>query len=144
MAILPRTQIKINPIDISEKQAVGVRLPFGKRQIFVNDYTTKDHAKSKLTNLLLTTPGERLHLPFFGVGLKAFLFEQITEELQQNLKSKINTQVSTYVPEVEIINLKLRDENHTVYLTVNYRVLSNSEDDSITLGFTNTNFENQL
>jgi phage baseplate assembly protein W len=144
MAIILRNNIKINPVDISERQVVGIRLPFGKRQIFVNDYTTKDHAKSKLTNLLLTVPGERLNLPFFGVGLKQFLFEQITEETSENLKSVINNQVSRYIPEIEVSNIRLKDKDQVLHLTINYKVLSNSENDSITLSFTNTNFENQL
>lgn len=142
MAIVLRNNIKINPVDLTDKQVVGVRLPFGKSHIFVNDYTTKDHAKSKLTNLLLTVPGERLNLPFFGVGLKRFLFEQITEDTEENLKTTINSQVSRYIPEIEIVNLRLRDQDKTLFLTVNYKVLSNDEDDSVTLSFTNTNFEN--
>ena len=76
MAIRPRKPIIIDPIDITEKVAVGVRLPFNKKRVFTLDYTTKDHARSKLTNVLITSPGERLNLPLFGVGLKNRLFEQ--------------------------------------------------------------------
>lgn len=143
MAIRLRPIIKINPVDIDEKQAIGVRLPFGKRSLFVLDYTTKEHAKSKLTNLLLTSPGERLNLPFFGIGLKNQLFEQITQGLEDNLKSIINTQVSTYVPEITIKNITVKDKGDIIYLTINYKVIANSEDDSVTLSFTNNNFENQ-
>ena len=67
MAIQLRNPIKINPVDVQDKSAVGVRLPFGnKKSIFTLDYTTRDHAKSKLTNLLLTSPGERINQPLFG------------------------------------------------------------------------------
>lgn len=143
MAIKLRPIIKINPVDIDEKQAVGVRLPFGRKSLFTLDYTTKEHAKSKLTNLLLTSPGERLNLPFFGIGLRNQLFEQITTGLEDNLKSIINTQVSTYVPEVDIKNITVKDKGDIIYLTINYKVIANSEDDSVTLSFTNNNFENQ-
>ena len=75
MAIKLRKPIKIDPVDIDEKVAVGIRLPFNRRKIFDLDYTTKDHAKSKLINVLLTSPGERLHHPNFGAGLKNRLFQ---------------------------------------------------------------------
>ena len=69
MAIKLRKPIKIDPVDVFEKTAVGIRLPFNKKRVFTLDYTTKDHAKSKLTNLLLTSPGERINQPFFGLSL---------------------------------------------------------------------------
>ena len=52
MAIKLRKPIKIDPIDLDEKVAVGIRLPFNKKKIFDLDYTTKDHARSKLINVL--------------------------------------------------------------------------------------------
>ena len=70
MAIKLRKPIKINPIDVAEKVAVGVRLPFNRKRVFTLDYTTKDHARSKLINVLITSPGERLNQPLFGAGLK--------------------------------------------------------------------------
>lgn len=143
MAIKLRPTIQINPVDIDEKQAVGVRLPFGVKNPFVLEYTTKEHAKSKLINLLLTSPGERLRLPFFGIGLRNQLFSQIAPELQDNIKSIIDNQVQTYVPEVNVQNIKLKEEGHIIYLTINYKVVANSEDDNVTLSFTNVNFENK-
>ena len=79
MAIKLRKPIKIDPIDLDEKVAVGIRLPFNKKKVFDLDYTTKDHARSKLINVLLTSPGERLNQPLFGAGLKNRLFQQQTE-----------------------------------------------------------------
>ena len=59
MAIRPRKPIKINPVDVSEKVAVGIRLPFNRKRVFTLDYSTKEHARSKLINVLITSPGER-------------------------------------------------------------------------------------
>ena len=58
MAIQLRKPIKIDPIDVTEKTAVGVRLPFNRKRVFTLDYTTKEHARSKLINVLITSPGE--------------------------------------------------------------------------------------
>ena len=143
MAIKLRKPIKITPIDVAEKTAVGIRLPFNKKKVFTLDYTTRDHAKSKLTNVLLTSPGERLNQPLFGVGLKNRLFEQQTEIAGDNLRSIVTPQIEQYVPEIEIKNITLKDggiAGHKLFVTVNYSLLNNDEEDSVTLSFTNENF----
>ena len=148
MAIKLRKPIKITPIDVVEKTAVGIRLPFNKKKTFTLDYTTRDHAKSKLTNVLLTSPGERLNQPLFGVGLKNRLFEQQTElsEKSADLKSIITPQVQQYIPEIEIKNISLKDggiAGHKLFVTVNYSLINNDEKDSVTLSFTNENFNDK-
>ena len=145
MGIKLQKPIKIAPIDVAENTAVGVRLPFNKKRVFTLDYTTKDHAKSKLTNVLLTSPGERLNQPLFGVGLKSRLYEQQTEIAGDDLRSIVNPQVEQYVPEIEIKNIFLKDggiAGHKLFVTVNYSLVNNDEEDSVTLSFTNENFNN--
>ena len=145
MAIQIRNPIKINPVDVQDKSAVGIRLPFGiKKSIFTLDYTTRDHAKSKLTNLLLTSPGERINQPLFGAGLKNRLFEQQTEIAEGDLRNYITPQIRQYVPEIEINNVTLDRggiQGHQLFVTVNYSLVNNDEEDSVTLSFTDTNFE---
>ena len=142
MAIKPRKPIRIDPVDVSEKVAIGVRFPFNKKRVFTLDYTTKDHAKSKLMNVLVTSPGERLNQPQFGAGLKNRLFEQQTEIAGDNLRNYVTPQVERYVPEIEIKNISLRDggmQGHKLFVTVNYSLVNNDEEDSVTLSFTNEN-----
>ena len=144
MAIRLSKPIKIDPVDIAEKTAVGVRLPFNKKRVFTLDYTTKDHAKSKLLNVLLTSPGERINQPLFGAGLKNRLFEQQTEVSGENLRNYVIPQVKQFVPEIEIKNITLKDgglQGHKLFVTVNYSLVNNSEEDSVTLSFTNNDFE---
>lgn len=147
MAIKLRKPIKIEPVDLDDKVAVGVKLPFNRKKIFDLDYTTKDHAKSKLINVLLTSPGERLHHPNFGAGLKNRLFQQNTPIAGDELRAIVTPQVEQYVPEITIKNISLRDgglQGHILYVTVNYSVNNNSEDDSVSLSFTNDNFNNDV
>ena len=144
MAIKLRKNITIDPIDVSERSAVGIRLPFNKKNVFTSDYTTKEHAKSKLINVLLTSPGERLNKPFFGAGLKNRLFEQQSEISGDNLRGVIIPQVEQYVPEIEVKNITLKDggiAGDQLFVTINYETLNNSEEDSVTLSFTNNDFE---
>jgi len=143
MAIKFRKPIKIDPIDVAEKAAVGVRLPFNRKRVFTLDYTTKEHARSKLINVLITSPGERLNQPLFGAGLKNRLFEQQTEIAGDGLRNYVNPQVERYVPEIEIKNIFLKDgglQGHKLFVTVNYSLINNDEEDSVTLSFTNENF----
>ena len=145
MAIKLRKPIRIDPIDVSEKSAVGIRLPFNKKTIFDLDYTTKDHARSKLINVLLTSPGERLNQPLFGAGLKNRLFQQNTPIAGDELRSIVTPQVEQFVPEIKIKNIALRDgglQGHILFVTVNYSLVNNDEEDSVSLSFTNDNFEN--
>ena len=150
MAIKVRKPITINPVDLNEKVAVGIRLPFNKRSIFNLDYTTKNHAKSKLINVLLTSPGERVNQPLFGAGLKNRLFQHNTPIAGEELRAIVNPQVERYVPEIRIRNISLRDgdglkdptQGHILYVTVNYSLVNNDEEDSVSLSFTNDNFEN--
>jgi len=140
MAIKLRKPITIDPVDIDEKVAVGIRLPFNRKKIFNLDYTTKLHAKSKLINVLLTSPGERLHHPNFGVGLKNRLFQQNTPIAEEELRAIVTPQVEQYIPEITIKNITFKDENiqgHTLYITVNYSLNNNEEEDSVALSFTN-------
>ena len=136
MAIQLRNPIKINPVDVQDKSAVGVRLPFGsKRSIFTLDYTTRDHAKSKLTNLLLTSPGERINQPNFGVGVKNLLFEN---NIDLNfLKNQIQTQVSQFLGNIEITEIQTgsSDDQHTIFISITYKSLLDNEEDSIQLNF---------
>ena len=145
MAIKPRKPLRIDPVDVAEKTAVGVHLPFNKKRVFTLDYTTKDHARSKLVNVLLTSPGERLNQPLFGAGLKNRLFEQQTEIAGNDLRSIVTPQIEQYVPEIEIKNIFLKDggtAGHKLFVTVNYSLVNNDEEDSVTLSFTNENFNN--
>ncbi len=137
MAIRVRNPIRIAPIDTTDKVAVGVKLPFNTKKIFDSDYTTKDHAKSKLINLLLTIPGERINNPLFGVGLAQRLFEQ--EVSGDELRAATARQTAMFVPEVEIVNFTIKQTEHKVDVTCNYKLKLNNEDDSVTLSFANTN-----
>lgn len=55
-----------------------------------------ENAKQNLKNLILTNPGERID-PDYGVGLKRFIFENITEDTLDNIKNKINSQIKRYL-----------------------------------------------
>jgi phage baseplate assembly protein W len=131
----PRQTVKIKTIDLQPKKALGVRLPFASSgSPFILNYTTMDQVKSNLINLLLTNPGERFNEPLFGVGIYDQLFKQKVNA--ETLRNKINRQTELFVPEVEVVNIKIAQNDHDVTIEIVYRLLANNAMDAITLNLT--------
>ena len=63
-----------------------------------------------LKMLILTTQGERIMHPDFGVGARNFLFDTKAETFQ-SLKSTIISQVRQFIPFVKIISIGSFDVN---------------------------------
>ena len=66
---------------------------------------TTEAMTQNLKMLLLTNPGERMMDPFFGVGIRKFLFEQGTSVVYGKLSSKIYEQAARYLPQINIKNI---------------------------------------
>ena len=142
MAILERRNININPIDLpqNDKVAVGVIFPFNGEAVFKSSYTTKEQVKSNLINLLLTSPGERLLNPNFGVGIRDLLFEQVIDK--ETVIIKITDGAQLYIPQIEIIDVFIKREDpnttpelHTVRMSIHYQLLIDSSADAIEINF---------
>ena len=128
----PRETIEIKPIDLQPKKALGVRIPFASvGSPFILNYTTMDQVKSNLINVILTNPGERFNEPIFGVGIYDQLFKQ--EVNSETLKSRIQRQTELFVPEVEVENLDITQNEHTATIKVIYRLLANNAMDAVTI-----------
>jgi len=75
--------------------------------------------------LLLTSPGERVMDPNFGVGVKNYLFSMYSENVPAQLRSKIMEQVNIYLPVVSITSIDFRTTNpdtSTLGLVITYRI----------------------
>ena len=126
---------RINPLDLNKNVTIGVAFPLDQKNMFNGTETAAEQIKANLINLLLTQPGERIFLPKYGVGLKYLLFEQqINLEV---LEEKIRTQVTRYIPQIEITELStgLSEDQHTVFINISYRFFTDNNTDSIQLNF---------
>ena len=67
--------------------------------------------------LVLTTPGERIMDPAFGVGLRNYLFEPNEPATYEAIANKINQQVGIYLPYISIdnINFTLPENNPDLF-----------------------------
>ena len=81
--------------------------------------------KQNLKMIILTSPGERVMKPKFGVGIKTFLFENFGIDTKARIESKIREQVRIYLPAVQIreINFGLTDpDNNHLGLQIRYSI----------------------
>jgi len=89
----------------------------------------RESIKQNFKNLLLTVPGERIMDIRFGVGLPMFLFEQHSADLKSVITSRINKQVSLYMPFVIVNEIIFRDaeqgfsmDANSLGITINYSI----------------------
>ncbi len=60
-------------------------------------------------NLLMTNPGEWPMRPEIGVGLKTYLFSSFGGSRISELQSRINDQLSKFLPSIQLLKLELLD-----------------------------------
>ena len=127
----------INPIDLNPNLAVGVNLPFSGPSVFTSNYLTSDAIKNNLINYFLTNPGERPLNPTFGGGLRAFIFQQITENSLDGLKENVSLKLETYFPNVIINSLDVlkRDDENSVVVQLKYSIANSNINDNLTFQF---------
>jgi phage baseplate assembly protein W len=136
---LPQT-VRVNPLDLQGNIAIGVSLPFnGPAGPFNSTYSTQVQTKSNLLNLLLTNKGERVMNPEFGCDLGKVLFEGITDNTKELIINLINTNVSIFVPEVQLMDVIVEDapqyNNNSISITVKYRMRISQNPDQVTVQF---------
>lgn len=127
----------INPLDQQPSTAVGVTLPFTGRAVFNQSYTTQEAIKTNIINFFLTGVGERYMNPTFGTRLRNLLFEQIEQEVIEDLKDTIREDVALYFPTVDIRNLSLvaYPDYNTVSFKMNYAVENTNIEDEVVINF---------
>ena len=67
--------------------------------------TYDEMIKQNFKNLVLTSPGERVMDPEFGVGIRQFLFEQKINSTYDDIEDRIFKQASIYLPFIEITDI---------------------------------------
>ena len=117
-----------HPLDINQRVAVGVAVPFSSPSVFIQTFTTLDQIKSNIINYILTNTGERVLNPTFGANLRAQLFENITEDNLSALEIKLINDIRKYFPSVRIDQLTLSPiyEENAIQLVMIYSVLNNA------------------
>ena len=81
--------------------------------------TYAEAVKQNFKMLLLTSPGERIMDPDFGVGLRNYLFEFNNLDNFSSVSSKVYEQTSTYLPFIEIVDIEMVTQEEDPRLDAN-------------------------
>jgi len=128
---------QISPIDFDKSAAVGINIPFSEKGVFQSNYTTAAATKNNLINYFLTNPGERPLNPNFGAGLRAFIFQQITEDNLDFLNEEISGNLTLFFPNINIDSLTIgkKEDENIINVSLNYSIDNTGISDNINLDF---------
>jgi len=120
-------------------ESIGPKLPLqiNKKNGFLVIDNYADEVKQNLRIILLTNPGERLFDRSFGVGLRNFLFENVSlPATRQTIKTTISSQIDKYLPIVRLNKVEvLTDQTieNLLYVSLEYSIPALNLNDQLTL-----------
>ena len=101
--------------DKDTRVSVGIDFPFARIPnqdgYFATTKTTIESVKNNIRLLLQTQKGERMFQPNLGMGIRRFLFEQITEDTQVQIENDIVDTFATWLPFVELREIDIDTSN---------------------------------
>lgn len=77
----------------------------GTDDLFEMNDSLKKQVNFYLRNILLTSPGENISDPDYGVGLRRFLFESFEDGSVDALSARISTQIKRYITFVNVTRI---------------------------------------
>jgi phage baseplate assembly protein W len=128
---------QINPLDLQPSVGIGVGLPFTSGEVFTTTYTTQDAIKSNLINYFLTGKSERFFNPDLGAGLRAVLFDQMTQESRDQVEYIVQTGLSTWFPNVIVnqITTEVSPDTNLFTLFLRYSIANTNIQDELLINF---------
>ena len=108
--------------DLDPDVKIGISLPMDHTDgsgFFPGTSTTLTQTSSNIRNLLLTNKGERVGQPEFGCGLLNVLFEPMSDDLLEDVRTEIEDSIAFWLPHVTINNIGVdRDETEPQQLNI--------------------------
>ena len=86
---------------------ISPKLPLtrDKQDGYALNKTVLDSIKQNVKMLVLTSPGERVMDPSFGVGIRRYLFENANGNTYGEIRSGIINQLNKYMPFVKVLDI---------------------------------------
>lgn len=104
-------------------KAINIDYPIdrGNGGFFKQTYDTLSAVRSKILILLKTEKNERIFNPSFGLNLKKYLFDNISQEfIVDSIRDDIYSSLEKYVPEAKIDNLEIDVDENTININVTF------------------------
>ena len=119
---------------------IGIDLPIRRGGLsdgfFATTSTTIEAVKNNIRNLLNTEKGERFFQPNLGIGLRKFLFQNITDESTLSIQNEILDVLDFWLPFVEVRDIQINStlNNDAIDVnTLNIDIIFNIKQDPNTL-----------
>tara|TARA_B100000035_G_scaffold312534_1_gene324222 strand:+ start:2773 stop:3168 length:396 start_codon:yes stop_codon:yes gene_type:complete len=128
---------------------IGPKLPlqFDNTDGYRLTKTINEQVRQNLKSLVLTAPGERVMDPNFGVGIRNYLFLQVSEGVVGKIRSEIKRQVKRYMPFLQIIDVEINSPDGTQFtddnmlgVNIKYKFLPTDDLDTLTINLAQTNY----
>jgi|7_EtaG_2_1085326.scaffolds.fasta_scaffold23997_2 phage baseplate assembly protein W len=105
-------------------------ITYDQQDGFKLNKTFEQVSMQNLKMLVLTSPGERIMYPKFGVGVTRSLFENDSQPLRDNIGEKIREQAATYMPYIRIEGVLFSDidnpqKEHELSMRIDFSISSN-------------------
>lgn len=134
---------------MSKRQGISPKVPLVYDEVDGPYRLNKDIlsvVRQNFKNLVLTSPGERIMEPEFGVGLHNFLFENLAGDTMSQIVAKIKEQAGIFIPSINIVAVDFitHDEDgslgiNTVQIAITYNILPINTQDQLQITTTMTN-----
>lgn len=115
------------------------KLPLQKDSIdgvFSMNKTALETIKQDIKMLMLTSPGERIMLPDYGVGIRQLLFSQNTERSTGEISARIRNQIKKYMNFVVINSINIIDSEkleNTILVNISFSIPSLNKTEELKL-----------
>jgi phage baseplate assembly protein W len=132
MAIIVRNKF---PVDTQSAKAVGVNIPFSAPAVFQSNYLTRDAIRNNLINFFSTRKGERIMNPLFGSIIQQTVFENLTSDIDETLKTIIKDEINKYFNFITLqsLNISSNEDQNQLIITITYSVANFGTNDTITV-----------
>ena len=99
---------------------------------YKSEFDFAEVVKFNIKSTLLTCPGERITDPDFGVCLRRIIFELPSANLISVLKTRINNQLKTHVPYINIRQnqITFSPDQQALNIKITYTILESNATDT--------------
>ncbi|MDA7494499.1 GPW/gp25 family protein [bacterium] len=102
-------------------------LSFDDTNGFQNVQDLNELAKFHLRNLLMTNKGEKISDPNYGVGIRKFLFSLDSMDVEEDVRSEIESQVENYLTYLTIISINVSVDEQEMNVQLRFKLTEDSE-----------------
>jgi len=142
MALIKLTDIGVNDLEqtsleqgylfkdlfLDLKTAVYYNKSLNKQNVLKDVQGSYDEQaiKNSVANCFLTAPGEKLLSPEFGIDLRRYLFEPVSQFISFSIQDDIITRLPLMEPRINIDNVNVTpdSDNHQYFITLQINIPS--------------------